>query len=157
MVLQHCEFILSINELCTQKWLISALTTLGLSCGMQALAVVWGSSSLTRDQTPRALHWACGVLTTGPPEKFPKLLILYYVLKKKYVETPRHFHSAGTYGEPRTCQALYEAQEIRDSSYLEAPTCISHTDMNPYRQKRRPREDMQARSLNSFNYYLCSA
>ena len=36
MVLQHCEFILNVNELCTQKWLISALTTLGLSCGMQA-------------------------------------------------------------------------------------------------------------------------
>ena len=76
---------------------------------------------------------------------------------KKNVETPRHFHSAGTYGEPPMCQALYEAQEIRDSSYLEGPTCTSHTDMNPYRQKRRPREDMQAYSLNSFSNYLWSA
>ena len=36
MVLQHCEFILSVSELYTQKWLRSALTTLGLSCGIQA-------------------------------------------------------------------------------------------------------------------------
>ena len=69
-------------------------------------------------------------------------------IKKKYVEPPRHFHSAGTYGAPPMCQALYEAQEMRDSSYLEGPTYISHTDMNPYRQKCRPHEDMQAHSLN---------
>lgn len=69
--------------------------------------------------------------------KISKIVNFILCIKKKYVETPRHFHSAGTYGEPRMCQALYEAQEIRDSSYLERPTCISHTDMNPYRQKRR--------------------
>ena len=46
------------------------------------------------------------------------------------------------------CQALYEAQEMRDSSYLEGPTYVSHTDMNPYGQKCRPHKDMQAHSLN---------
>lgn len=70
-------------------------------------------------------------------------------LKKKNVETPRHVYSTGNCGAPPKCQALYEAQEMRDdSSYLEGPTYISHTDMNLYRQKCRPHEDMQARSLN---------
>ena len=38
------------------------------------------SSSLTGDQTPGPLHWACGVLATGPPEKPPYLILLSFAL-----------------------------------------------------------------------------
>ena len=49
---------------------------LGCSCSMQGLWLQYvGSSSLARDRTQAPLHWAYGVLVTGPPGK--SLLICF--------------------------------------------------------------------------------
>ena len=52
------------------------LAVLGRSCSMQGLWLQYvGSSSLARDRTQAPLHWAYGVLVTGPPGK--SLLICF--------------------------------------------------------------------------------